>query len=348
MAEPVAPPTRDPGLAEALMRLLAGKWVVQAIATAAELGVAEVLEAPASLEVLAERLACDAEALGRLLDVLVGEGLLERDRRGWFELTALGAQLRDPGLSHLARFVGSRSQWLPWAELPDAVRTGTSAFERVHGQPLFDYLSVHPKEAQLYDQAVDAFTVEQSRALARLPWLEEVEHVVDVGGGRGTLLLELLREHEGLRGTLVERPAVAAAARERFERENVADRCQFVCADFFEHLPRGGDCYVIKHVLHNWDDERALRLLRGCAAVAAPGARICVVEGILLPGNRRDLTRLMNLEMFVLTGQGRERSKPEFRALFHEAGLKLLQTHALTLGAWLLVGMARDEADSRA
>ncbi len=340
-------PEGETSPAEALMRLLAGKWVVQAIASAAELGVAEALAVPAPLEVLAERLACNPEALERVLDVLVGEGILERDRRGWFTRTALGGALCEPGMKQLARFVGSRSQWLPWAELPNAVRTGRSAFEQVHGQPLFDYLSAHPHEARLYDEAVDAFTAEQSRALAKLPWVRQVEHVVDVGGGRGTLLLELLWAHAGLRATLVERPSVIAAARERLARAGVAERCEFFSGDFFEALPGGADCYVVKHVLHNWDDERAVQLLRGCAAVAAPGARICVVEGILLAGNRRDPARLMNLEMFVLTGRGRERSKPQFRALFRAAGLVLQQTQRLASGAWLMVGRDRDSAVQR-
>ncbi len=324
--------------AAALMRRLAGKWITQALATAAELKLAEALEEPADLPTLAERLGCHPPSLLRLLRVLIGEGALREQADGRYALTPMGAQLRADALGTLARFVGSASQWSPWTELTHAVRTGHSAFERVHGESLFAYLAERPDEARLYDEAVDAFTSEQARALAGLPVLDGVRTVVDVGGGRGTLLAELLRHRTMLRGVLFEQPRVLQTAKARFEAEGLADRCSFVEGDFFAGVPQGADVYVVKHVLHNWGDDEAVALLRRCTEAMPNSGRVFVVEAIVLPGNRRDGARMFDLEMLVLTGAGRERSKPEFRRLLSRAGLRLSSTVRLSDGAWLMVG----------
>lgn len=323
-----------------LMRLLAGKWVVQALTTAAELGLADHLDCPRSVEDLAARTHCKPEPLLRLLRVLVGEGLMEVRADQRYELTALGAELKTGALRDLARFVGSPSQWVPWNALPHAIRTGQCAFEHSQGRDLFHYLADHPEEARLYDSAVDAFTLEQAQALSQHPILNDARTVVDVGGGRGTLLLELLKRRPNLRGILVDRPDVVQEAGKRFSEHGLGARCEMFGGDFFTELPQGADCYVVKHVVHNWSDADATRLLEACTRAMAPGAKVLVVEAILLPGNIKDMARYMDLEMLVLTGEGRERSKPEFRQLFARAGLNLINTQRLALGSWLLVGQS--------
>lgn len=322
------------------MRRLGGKWVLQALATAAELRLAEALETPKTAEALAKELGCHEPSLTRLLGVLVADGMLEGDSDGALSLTKLGRQLRNDELGTLARFVASPSQWTPWMELTHSVRTGDSAFEKVHGQPLFEYLEGRPDEARLYDEAVDAFTRVQARAMAEQSVLDGIETIVDVGGGRGTLLAELLGHRPHLRGVLYDRAHVVDAARERLAKLGLAERCEFVGGDFFASVPQGADAYVIKHVLHNWDDERATALLRRCAEASDRGI-VLAVEGVLLPGNIPDAARLMDLEMLVLTDGGRERSKPQFRRLFAGAGLKLDATHSLGNGAYLMVGRQR-------
>jgi SAM-dependent methyltransferase len=319
------------------MQLLAGKWVVQALATAAELGVAEALDEPRDVDALARTLSCHPPSLLRLLRVLVGEGVLEQHPDGRFALTPMGEHLRGDALGTLARFVGSASQWVPWTALTHTVRTGRSAFEHVHGESLFEYLAQRPEESKLYDEAVDAFTTAQARALADVALLDLVGTVVDVGGGRGTLLAELLTRRPTLRGVLFDRPHVVEAARHRFEAAGLLERCELVSGDFFDAVPAGADVYVLKHVLHNWPDDQARDLLRRCAAAMKTGGRIFVVESLLLPGNRRDVARLIDLEMLVLTGGGRERSKPELRRLFGSAGLRLVSTTPLSQSTWLMV-----------
>jgi hypothetical protein len=333
--------TEPPSPVAHVLELLAGKWIAQAVSTAATLGLADALRGPMSIEALAQSTGCDPSALGRLVAVLVGEGLLAQDERGVLTLTAAGEMLRRDQLGPLAAFVGSASQWTPWAELHHAVRTGENAFERVHGQSMFDYLAQRPEEARLYDAAIDAFTAQQGRALADSDALDGVRTMVDVGGGRGTLLRELLRQRPLLRGVLFDRPHVVDAAREWFVADGLEARCDFVGGDFFAEMPAGADAYVIKHVLHNWDDERAAALLRRCRDAMQPEGRVLVVESVLLPGARRDEARFLDLEMLVVTGGGKERSKPELRRLLAAADLRLSSTRRLAAQAWLLVARRR-------
>lgn len=333
-------PEQDPEAA--LLSKLGGKWVVQALSTAAQLGLADALDEPLDAPSLAIKLSCHAGALERLLRVLVGEGALAEDRRGRFSLTPMGTLLRSGAYGPLAAFVGSEPQWRPWGSLTHAVRTGESAFEHVHGRSLYAYLESEPQHAELYDHAVDAFTARQATALALDPALESVRTLVDVGGGRGTLLLALLRARPELRGVLFDRPHVIAAARSRFEADALGHRCSFSEGDFFESIPLGHDAYVLKHVLHNWDDARAAALLERCARALAPGGKILIVDTLLVPVEHRDPGRLLDLEMLVLTGSGRERSKPEMRHLLRTAGLRLEATRMLAPGAWLMVARPRN------
>jgi SAM-dependent methyltransferase len=321
-----------------LLELLSGKWVTAAISAAAELGLADVLaERAMELQELAEALACDAGALTRLLRVLSGEGLVELDPQGRYSLTAVGGQLRQGKLRDLARFIGAPFVWSPWAALPEALRSNVSAFEATHGASLFEYLDSHAEDARIYHTAVDAFTRREAHALIEAFDFSQIETVVDVGGGLGTLLTELAARWPAMRCVLYDRPAVVKQAREGVARAPLSDRIEAIGGDFFSSVPVGADAYVVKHVVHNWGDEQAIALLRRCAAGLRPGGHVLIVESILLPGNRRDGTPLLDLEMLVLCGAGRERSKPEFRTLLRRAGLKLVSTRDLAGMARLLI-----------
>ncbi len=329
----------DPALR--LLRLLGGKWIASAIATAATLGLAEALApGPATVEALARELACDEGALARLLAVLHAEGLVELGRDRTYALTPLGALLRRGEMGELSAFVGAPFAWDPWSSLARSVRTGQAAFEAHHGESLFSYLDEHPDDAALYHAAIDAFTRREARALAERFDFGSVERLADVGGGRGTLLVEVLARYPHMKGVLLERPAAVDAARRAFVAAGIEDRCEAIVGDFFEAVPQDVDACVIKHVLHNWDDARAIQLLRGCAEAVGPGRPVLVVEGLLLPGGRADMTRLLDLEMLALCGPGRERTKPEMRKLFAAAGLRLVRTEDLAGTTRLLVGEA--------
>jgi hypothetical protein len=323
--------------ARRLLALLGGKWVAAALSAAASLGIADALHAaPRAPHELAVLLACDEGMLTRLLRVLAGEGVVSQGLDGAYGLTDMGALLRTGELGELARFVGSPFAWDPWSSLDRAVRSRESAFALHHGHALFPYLDAHPEDARVYHAAVDAFTRKQAQALGDAFDFQSVTRVADVGGGRGTLLVELLSRFPHLRGVLVERSAAASIARTRFTDAGLAARCDVHEGDFFEALPHAEVC-VVKHVVHNWDDDHAVRLLAGCArAVGAEGV-VLVVEGLLLPGDRKDATRLLDLEMLALCGPGKERTKPEMRRLLFAAGLRLVRTQDLAGMTRLLV-----------
>lgn len=335
---------------EHLLRLLGGKWVTAAVSAAARLGLAEQLidaegaDRPADVAALAGAMGCDGPALERLLRVLAGEGLLDLDDGGRYRLTPLGRQLHPDALGHLAAFVGLPFMWDPWARLAGAIRSGRTAFELAYGSPLYPYLDGDPEAHDVYHRGVDAFTRHEARALAERVDLSDHRRLVDVGGGLGTASLELARAWPHLEIVLFDRPGVVEQAAARFAEAGVSDRCRAVGGDFFGPLPPA-DAYLLKHVVHNWDDPAATRLLAGCRAGLTDAAEgpgmVLVVEGILLPGVRRDPTRLLDLEMLVLRGAGRERSKGAFRRLFADAGLTLGTTWPLAGATRLLVGRAR-------
>lgn len=314
-----------------VLSLLAGKWLTAAVCAAATLGVPDSLaDGPKSLDRLSRDLGCDPASLSRLLRVLVGERLIRQTERLEFELLGAGRSLCRDRLGLLARYVGSTIGWDPWSDLPNAVRTGESAFTKRFGAPLFEYLDRHAQEAEIYDAAIESFAIREAAALIAAYDFRTAKNVLDVGGGRGGLLITLLERHPHLEGVLIERPNTARDATLALARAGLSERCKVVVGDFFEVLPGGADHIILKHIIHSWNDETATKLLARCGRAVGASGRVLVVEGVLLPGERRDMTSMLDLEMLMLCGPGRERSKPELRRLFSRAGLELLASHPLT------------------
>jgi C-methyltransferase len=324
--------------AERLLVLLGGKWLAAAVSAAASLGLAEALaDSPLTLEQLADQIDCKPDALRRLLRVLLGEELVTLNDQKQYALTEMGDLLRLDELGELAKFVGSPFGWDPWSSLADSVRTGEAAFEKHHGLPLFDYLDQHDEQAGLYHAAIDAFSKREARALADAFDFSQVRRIADLGGGRGALLIEVLSRWEHLQGVLLERPAAVQEARLAFAKAGIDDRCEARVGDFFAEVPEDVDVCVLMHIIHSWDDATAIDLLRRCSSAVGPDGTLLVVEGLLVPGGRRDLTNLLDLEMLVLCGPGHERRKPDMRRLFSAAGLRLTSVAPLAGGVRLLV-----------
>ena len=320
------------------------------MSAAAKLGVSDVLEkdGPHRIDELAARLRCDAKSLERLIRVLASEGFFEEDADGRFSVTSLGQQLGHGRLKDLAIYTGDRAFWEPYASLAEAVKAGKTAFEIAHHKPLFEYLSETADTAKVYHRAVDAFTRKQAIALADAYDFSKVSTVADIGGGLGILLLALLDRFPHLDATLFDRSEVVDQARERLRDNPSAARMRFLAGDFFSSVPPDQDIYIVKHVVHNWPDDKAIRILNNCAKAAKKDSLILIVEGLLLPQNRQNTTRLLDLEMLALCGTGRERSKPEMRSLIAKAGLRLETSLDLAGMARLLVTtVARHPGETR-
>lgn len=327
--------------ADWLLFELGGKHRAQVLSTLAatrlpdriaELGSATVAQ-------LAHALAGDdaqasiAADLDSLLRAAAGLGCLREEPPGTFALTPRGEQLCSDALGAFAAYLGSKSQWDPWSRFRDSLAgaDGATPFRRAFGQDLYPYLREHPGAAAEYDAAIDAFTKHEARLLRERLDLCDRQLLVDVGGGRGALLRELLPLVPAARGVLFDLAPVIDAV-----RSDLPDRVEAVAGDFFDAVPDGADVYLIKHVLHNWDDARALQLLRNCHDAMAPGGIVVVIDAILAPDNRPDLARMLDLEMRVLCG-GRERRKPEVRRLLADAGLNVQLAEELNQASWLFV-----------
>jgi hypothetical protein len=238
-------------------------------------------------------------------------------------LTPLGSLLRSDtqgSLRDVASFITAPWMLRVWEALPDAVRTGESVFDDVHGMGVWEYLTANPEHGTVFDAAMTGSTEGRSTAILGTCDLSRVRTVVDVGGGQGRMLTALLAANPQMRGVVVDRPEVLAAAGPLLTAAGLRDRCELTAADFFKAVPAGGDVYVLAQILHDWPDRDALEILRVCAAAMAPGARLIIVEQVLPPGGPRTiLPALMDVNMLIMLG-GQERTGDEYEALLDASG----------------------------
>jgi hypothetical protein len=298
----------------------------QVIATIAELGVPDLLGSErATAAQLAERLDVDADALHRVLRVATLDGLLRMDRRGRFRLTRLGRTLRSDAPSTLrpwARYMALESTRTAWADLTETVRTGRSAFERVHGMSVWDWFAAHPEEERLFAAAMRSITELDAPALAASSLLPDEGVVCDVAGGAGTLLGAVLVERPKLRGVLLEAPGVLEEAEKHLTERGVRDRVELVQGDLFGEFHAEADVYMLKNILHDWDDATSATILAGVRATMKPGSRLFVIEQLQEPNRPHPFASLSDLQMLTQCVDGRERSGDELKALIAGAGLE--------------------------
>jgi hypothetical protein len=313
----------DQALPAELRRLVDGYQATQAIHAAAALGIPDLLDDDArSADELAAATGTNADALYRLLRALAALGVLreEADRR--FALAPLGEPLRSghpESLAGWASFVGRPDHWAAWSSLLHSVRTGENAFRHVHGVDVWEYRSTRPEESAIFDRAMTAVTQAANRSLIEAYDFGRFHKIVDVGGGRGALLAALLRAHPALRGILFDRPHVVAGADELTE---FGDRCRVVGGSFFEGVPAGGDAYVLKAIVHDWEDDQAVAILSSCRRATADGGRLLVIERDLGGPNDNAPAKFSDLNMLVGPG-GRERTLAEYNGLLRHAGFEL-------------------------
>jgi hypothetical protein len=309
-----------------LLELMNGYWITQSIAVAAELRIADELASGSRTAAeLAAAVDADPESLGRLLRALAMIGVFSEEAGGRFGLTPVGACLREdaPGsLRALARMRGSEWQWRAWRELAHSVRTGENALEHVYGKPLFEYFDEHPVDGEAFNEAMISHASQMHAAVGHAYDFPERGTVVDVGAGHGTLVAAILGANPELRAVVFDTAGVVDGARSWLAGGDLTERCQFVGGDFFESVPRGGHVYALSHILHDWDDDRALRILRNCRAAMADDARLAVCEMVVPSGPEPHLSKLLDIEMLVNTG-GRERTLEEYERLYSEAGFEL-------------------------
>ncbi|NJA56098.1 methyltransferase [Streptomyces sp. NEAU-H3] len=324
---PAGSPEAAPDETGRMFQMITGYWATQIARTAAELRLAEHLgQGPRTAAELARAAALDPAATRRFLRGCDALGLVTTDDGERYAATPLLDTLRAdrPGsLRDLALWGGMTSHWQPWGLLPDAVRTGRAQSEAVFGEDLFTYFAAHEQEGTRFAAAMSAMTRGVADDLADVITLRGDETVLDVGGAAGAFVQTLMARHPALRGAVLELPHLAKAAEESTAAAGLSERFTFVAGDFLDVVPPA-DVYLLKYVLHDWDDETAVRILRNCRAGLRPGGRVLVTELVIDPEESRGLPPLMDLNMLTLSNGGRERERAEFAELFEAAGLRLV------------------------
>jgi hypothetical protein len=311
----------------ALFEQICGYMQTHLLRAAARLRLADLLAAgPASAEELAARAGVDAESLRRALRGLVTLGVFARQRDGRFRNNRASRALLSGGavsLRDCALYFGSASHLRAWDDLERTLGSGESGFERVHGMTTWDWFERHPEEQAAFAGTMVGMTRLYAPGVATAYPFGEVRRLCDVGGGHGDLLAEVLLRHPHLTAVLLDAGSVLASARPFLASRGVLARVELTAGSFFESVPAGCDAYLLKNVLHDWDDQRAAQILDNCRRAMQHGQRVLVVEAVVEQDSTREIGPLSDLQMMVVCSGGRERGRAEYARLFEQAGFQL-------------------------
>jgi hypothetical protein len=308
-----------------MFQLLNGVFVAGAVSCLARLSIPDFVEhGPKSAEELAAQIGADPRALYRLMRATACVGVLSEGAGGKFSETPLSAVLRsnaNPSLRAFAIMHGRDWHGLGWSNLDYCVRTGKQALDKIYGTPIFQFLEQHPEEAQLFNQAMTDLSTIDGPAVAEAYSFGEIQSIVDVGGGHGLLLATILARNVHMKGTLYDIPHVVAGAKDG-PLKPLMDRCTLASGDMFSSVPAGADAYIMKHIIHDWPDEKCINILKACRKGVKPGGKLLVVDNVIQPGNDFAPGKFLDLQMLIFPG-GCERTEKQFRELFAAAGWRL-------------------------
>lgn len=320
--------------------IISGYWASQIAGTLARLGIPDRLSAgPLNAVDLAAELDCDPGAVSSLLRAAASIDILSGGPEGTFSLTPLGSTLRSevPGsLRGMAATLTAPCHWEPWGQLEQVVRTGKESTETALGADFFGYLGQHQDQLKDFLAAMDDVSRLIETEAVRVLDFPDGAHLVDVGGGSGMMLAALLKKNPSLSGTVLELPQVVPAARQLIEDRGLSARCEVVEGDFFQAVPEA-DAYLLKLILHDWNDERATAILATCARSLRPGGRITVIDTVVPDDSIFPLPAMLDLHMRTILG-GRERTAAEHEKIWTAAGLRLEQITNTSSSAPILQG----------
>ena len=310
----------------ALTQIMLGSLAAQTVYVAAKLGIADLLaDGPKSVEDLAASTDTHAPSLYRVLRAAASLGVFTEQENRTFALNPTAQVLLSNApnsLRDIAIFMGEDWHWNVWGQTLYSVQSGKSAWARAHGDDVFEYFKDRPDAFGVFNRAMTSLTVLSTKAVIEGYDFSGINKLVDIAGGHGRLLTEIVEANASLQGVLFDMPQVIEGARENVAKSSVADRVELVSGDFFASVPAGGDAYIMKHIIHDWDDERSLVILKNIKQAMNPGGRVLLVESVVTDGNNQDFTKLMDIEMMVSPG-GKERTAAEYKELFEQAGLRL-------------------------
>ena len=308
-----------------IYQILNGVHVAGAVSCLAQMGIPDLIGTDSkSAEELAKEIGADPQALYRLMRATASVGVLSEGADGKFSQTPMSAVLRSdatPTLRNLAIMTGREWHGQGWSRLDYCVRTGKQALAEIHGVPMFEFLKQHPEEAQIFNNAMTDISTIDSPAVAEAYNFEGIRSIVDIAGGHGLLLATILKKNPQMRGTLFEMPHVLEGAKNG-PLAPVMERCTLASGDMFSSVPSGADAYIMKHIIHDWPDDRCVQILKACRKGVNAGGKLLVVDSVIHPGNEFSPSKFLDLQMLIFPS-GCERTEKQFRELFAASGWKL-------------------------
>lgn len=326
----VAPAVQDnqlPAPAQ-ILQIITNFWTCRAVYVIAKLGIADLLKSgPKSAEELAESTGTHSSSLYRVLRAVASVGILSRETDGCFGLTPLSELFVTDAPGSMRSFVMSelgQEHYPAWGNLMHSVKTGEIAFDNFFGMDVWKYFQKHPDDAEIFNDSMSGMTAVVNEKITSIYDFSRFNKIVDVGGGHGGLITSILKANPRAFGVLFDAEEVINGARPKLEAAGVADRCATVAGDFFQSVPSSGDAYIMKWIIHDWDDARAIRILKNCRSKMPQNGRVIIVDCVIPEGNEPDFSKFFDLNMMVMTG-GKERTVKEFDQLLAAADLRFLR-----------------------
>jgi uncharacterized protein YlxP (DUF503 family) len=310
---------------EQLTRMILSAALSRAISSIAELGVADLIEAKTaqSAASLASATRTHERSLYRVLRFLASHGIFRETGNRQFEHTPLSLCLRsDAEGSFRAAAQMFHRMSSGWEGLHHATLTGEPGFNKVFGQPLFEYIGTHPELAPVFDAGMTAIHGHETAAMLDAYDFSGIHVLADIGGGNGSLISAVLQRYPAMKGILFDLGHVTGRARENMQASSLSDRCTVIEGSFFESVPSGADAYLFRHIIHDWTDEQSIQILSNCRKIIPNDGRLFVVEAVVPTGNEASLSKDFDMTMLTFPG-GIERTAEEYRLIFEQAGFKL-------------------------
>jgi hypothetical protein len=321
-----APTPAAPAPQAVLSQMINSYWVTGTITAAARLGLADAVgETPLPIGELARAVDANPDALYRLMRTLAGLGIFVEGTGQTFAHTPLSLALRAnvPGSMHGLAAMTGLLHLRAWPEIVHSVRTGETGFKKAFGTEIFEHVTANPEAGQAFDEAMAGYTAATAGAVVAAYDFAPFKQVVDVGGGNGALIAGILKKFPSLTGITFDLPASAERAKATLAAQGLAARCEAMGGDFFEGVPAGGDAYALKMIVHDWDDERSIAILKNVRKAIRPDGRVLLMESVIDPkSGAGGPAKLLDINMLVMTG-GRERTAEEFAALYRASGFEL-------------------------
>ncbi|MDX1884929.1 methyltransferase [Mycolicibacterium sp. 120270] len=312
-----------------VLELLSSSWVAQGVYTVTKLGIVEALrDGPRSADEIAQTVGANPDAVYRLMRLLASHDVFEQHRDRRFSLARRGEALRadaPESMRGIVLFWGDPLHWEHWGQLSQSVRSGRCAIEELRGKPTFEWFEDVPELAAVFNDGMTSISKMETPVVVSAYDFSGFHTIVDVGGGHGLLLAEILRQAKTSKGILFDADSVIEGAPSVLEPAGVADRCTTVAGSFFESVPAGGDAYLLKHIIHDWDDEKSVQILRNVRTAMNPNAKVLIIEAVVPDDDREHISKLLDLEMLV-AATGRERTEAEYAELLRQAGFRFTRT----------------------